>query len=92
MTNTQGLEKLKEFLAANPERSQGWLARTLDVSQPNVSSWLRGINRPGPEYRKALAKIASIPEDSWLTDDERTAVSEAQRRFKRANSPTKPAA
>lgn len=51
--------------------SPGKLGDRLGISQQAVSMWIRGYNRPIPPYRKALVRIAGIPEDDWLTADER---------------------
>jgi len=60
-------------------RTQVWLAGVLRVAQPTISHWLRGSWRPPAEQRKALFKVAGIPEDAWLTDEEILRIEDAAR-------------
>jgi predicted transcriptional regulator len=52
-------------------RTQTAVAKLLGVTQPAVSSWLRGVSRPEPMYRDALQGLAGIPQDSWELASER---------------------
>jgi hypothetical protein len=76
---TQGRQLLTEYLS-EPGRSQTSLARAIGFpeGQTAVSSWVRGIARPGGGYRKALALATGIHEDAWLTDEERQQVERAR--------------
>lgn len=61
-----------------PERvTQTAVAETCDVSQTAVSYWVNGLRRPSPPQRKILQARFGIPEDDWLTDEERAAVAAA---------------
>ncbi len=57
-----------------PGNSQGSLARSLEISQPAVSQWIRGNARPEPHLRIAIELITAIPAADWDTDDERALV------------------
>jgi transcriptional regulator with XRE-family HTH domain len=57
--------------------TQSWLSNVLKVSQPTVSSWMTGKFYPGPEYRPAIRLLFGIPEESWMSDDERLRLAEA---------------
>ena len=48
--------QLKDWLLAGRKfgRSQKWLAKALDTSQPTVYRWLSGENRPDLTYRIAI--------------------------------------
>jgi len=79
-------EVLSAWLAANG-RSQSWLAKTLGIGQPSVSSWCRGANIPEPKFRRALAFMLGedehgqprLPVEAWLTDDERAEQARLER-------------
>lgn len=70
MTETSGRKQLQQYLAADPSRSQNWLARTMGVGQQTVSLWLRGYNRPGYGHMLMLLHVAGILPESWLTQEE----------------------
>jgi transcriptional regulator with XRE-family HTH domain len=70
-TETRGRALLRAFLDEDPARSQRWLAVLLGIEQPSVSAWLRGLSRPEPHLRDALAQIARIPAQEWETPGER---------------------
>lgn len=72
---------LREWLSADESRSQSWLARTLNVSQPSVSAWLTGASRPEAHHREALEALTGIPADEWKTSDERALVLRMRARF-----------
>lgn len=74
IVSTPAQELLKGFLASEKDRTQKWLARTLDVSQSTISTWLRGLCRPPLWHSMALTFLTGIPIDAWLTDEERKAV------------------
>lgn len=66
MLDTEGRKLLAAWLAKDG-RTQTWLAGVLGVKQSTVSHWLRGAWRPPQELKMALARIAGIPVDAWLT-------------------------
>ncbi len=63
---------------AHPGRSQQQLADVISTTQANVSAWVRGIQRPGEEYRAALLHVAGIPVESWRTKEEQARVDRAR--------------
>lgn len=65
---------LRRWIEADRDRSQSSLARLLSVSQPSVSAWLAGPNRPEAHHREALEALTGIPADDWKTSHERALV------------------
>lgn len=62
---------LVKWMRADKSRTQGFVARTLSVSQPAVRAWVRGESRPVWAYREALQRLAGIPPEAWETKKER---------------------
>jgi transcriptional regulator with XRE-family HTH domain len=76
---TRGARLLREWLdAPEAKRSQTDLAKTLGVSQPSVSAWLRGDSRPEDHHREALEIITAIPRGLWRRDAEQDVVERAR--------------
>ena len=71
-----GAELLRRWLDEQ-NLSQTEAAAVLGVTQPAVSQWTRGVSRPDPHLRRAIAAITAIPETSWETADERAQVERA---------------
>jgi plasmid maintenance system antidote protein VapI len=71
MTETPGRQALVAFLESDRQRSQRWLARLLKVGQSCVSLWVRGRCKPDYVHILALSRVAGIPEESWLTEEDR---------------------
>lgn len=65
--NTEGRRRLVSYLERG---SQARLALALSVGQQTVSAWKRGLCRPEPHHRDALARIAGIPVECWYSPDE----------------------
>lgn len=63
-----------ERWAETPGNSQGALARALGISQPSVSSWVRGTSRPEGHLREAIELLIGIPVAWWATDEEHALV------------------
>lgn len=63
-----------ERWAETPGNSQGALARALGISQPSVSSWVRGTSRPEGHLREAIEMLIGIPVAWWATDEEQALV------------------
>ena len=68
---TQGRALLVKWMRADKSRTQGFVARTLSVTQPAVRAWVRGESRPVEAYREALRRLAGIPPEAWETRQER---------------------
>jgi hypothetical protein len=73
VVDTHGKVALAEWLQS-PAHTQGRLAELLEVEQPLVSQWLKGVARPSPPLREALDIVCGIPADSWLSAKERALV------------------
>lgn len=71
---TRGAASLKAFLADHDDWNQAKLAGFLGISQPSVSSWIRGVTRPEPHLREAVEILTGIPAKDWDTDGERALV------------------
>lgn len=72
ITHTPGRRALLAFLAEpTRRRTHRWLATILGVHCGSISEWRRGLGRPSVPHALCLFKIAGIPLDAWLTDDER---------------------
>jgi transcriptional regulator with XRE-family HTH domain len=82
---TPGQRALIDWIAAAPNRSQGSVARALGISQPAVGYWVRGVSRPGPGLREALAALCGIAESDWELESERTQRAEALARIAAAD-------
>ena len=59
----------REWAAANA-LGQEAIGAMFGVAGPSVWGWLSGKNRPDHHFRIAIQRLAEIPADSWLTDDE----------------------
>lgn len=70
------------WLRANG-RSQGDLARALDVTPAAVSKWLRGYQLPPVWVRVALSRITDgdVPASMWMPEDQRERIGAAAARF-----------
>jgi transcriptional regulator with XRE-family HTH domain len=74
VTDTPGRQALQQYLEAEPQRSQNWLARLLGVGQQTVSLWMRGYNRPGYSHMAMIQLVTGITPDMWLTEGERSRI------------------
>lgn len=54
--------------------TQERLARDLSTTQQNVSNWQTGRFRPGPLMRAKIERLYAIPQDAWLSADERESL------------------
>ncbi len=54
--------------------SQSRLAELLGIQQSSVFLWKEGRARPEAHHRTAIANVAGIPQDAWLTTEERDLV------------------
>jgi transcriptional regulator with XRE-family HTH domain len=68
---TEGRALLRKWMRAEKTRSQGFLAKVLDVTQPAVAAWVRGESRPAPQYRDAIFELTGISPEAWETKTER---------------------
>lgn len=68
---TEGQRAFIDWMAADPARSQGSVARALGVSQPAVGYWAKGTSRPQPQFRAALKALCGIEEGAWELAEER---------------------
>lgn len=84
--HTEGAEALTRWLDL-PGHSQAALATELEVSQPAVSAWARGVSRPEPHLRAALQLLTQIPPAAWDKVEERELVARVRARVKRASEP-----
>lgn len=94
-TETEGLKKLRSWIAADEKRNQSALADELKIKQPSVSAWLRGVARPDAHLRTMLEHLTGIPATDWFTDEERAQIRGARakgRRQGRAKGRRAPAA
>ncbi len=62
------------------ESNQTVVAREVGVDPSAVSGWFRRHSRPSPKNRKRIRLRFGIPEEAWLTEDERA----EQARFEQA--------
>lgn len=76
IAQTRGRELLLEWMGKDSKRSQSAIARALGVSQPAVHMWLTGHTVPSSTHRKAIERLAGIPEDDWQTDKEAARLAE----------------
>lgn len=74
---TEGQRALLAWIASDPTRSQGTVARALGVSQPAVGYWCKGTSRPESPKRAALFALCGIPEADWELEEERKQRDEA---------------
>ena len=74
MVDTNGARALAAALDKKTDGSisQSELARRLSVSQASVSGWVTMRTRPESHHRKAIERELGIPEDDWMTLDERS--------------------
>lgn len=91
ITNTRGRVALGEYLASEGAMTQTEIASILDIKQPSISNWLRGLARPEPHLRVALEKLIGIPATDWQTKKEAKSESDALKRIAE-HKPSKPAA
>lgn len=68
---TPGQKALRDWLDADPARSQGAIAKALGVSQPAVGYWVKGTSRPNAGLREALLALCGIPVADWELAEER---------------------
>lgn len=68
---TEGQKLLRAWIAADPGRTQGSVARALKISQPAVGYWVKGTSRPEPMLRAALKVLCGIEESAWELPEER---------------------
>ena len=72
ITDTPGRRALLAFLGEpTRRRTHRWLAGILGVHYGAISEWRRGLGRPSVPNALCLLKLAGIPLDAWLTDEER---------------------
>ena len=57
-------QRLGEWLAAS-DMTQVQLAEAMDVTQPSVSKWIRGKERPRREHAVILERLAQIAVKDW---------------------------
>lgn len=62
-----GAALLREWLAADPTRTQTALGHELGVSQQSVSYWASGDTTPDPEYWPLLEALTGIPGVAFLS-------------------------
>lgn len=68
---TPGRDALVAWMAANPkERTQGYIARVLGVSQPAVGAWVHGRSRPDAHYREPIEQLTGIKPEDWELPEE----------------------
>lgn len=91
ITNTRGRVALGEYLAGDGAMTQTEIASILQVKQPSISNWLRGLARPEPHLRTALERLIGIPASDWQTKKEARDERDALERIAR-HKPSKPAA
>jgi hypothetical protein len=88
MTETPGRDALVAYLEGDPSRSQRWLARLLRVGQSCVSLWVRGRCKPDYVHILALQRVAGIPQEAWLTEEDRAKLTQiSMDAHKLANQP-----
>lgn len=76
--HTPGRALFVEWLEADREnRTKTLVADAIGVSSSAVGQWASGKAVPGHVYRPALRVLTGIPEDAWVTEDERARVQSA---------------
>jgi len=75
-------------MAASPERTGAFIARTVGVSRPSVSAWLAGYSRPKGHLRDLISQLAGIPVEAWTTAAEREHEEQARKRVDAASPST----
>ena len=68
---TRALLALEEWLAADPTRSVAALARVIEIVPPAIFQWRTRRSRPDYPTRTRVRIAIGIPEEHWLTDEER---------------------
>ena len=56
--------RLADWLHEN-EMTQTELAEALEVSQPSVSKWIRGRDKPGRGFAERISYKTGIPVEAW---------------------------
>ena len=77
MSNTDGLRRLREWIAAR-ELSQGEFAAKVKLKQQSVSQILRGVVTPSSGVLHAIEALTGIETEAWLTPEERARVDHAR--------------
>lgn len=88
MQDSVGRQRLKEWLEADPSRSQAKAARALGVKQPSIFAWLNGLYRPQFPQRKAIEALTGIPAQEWDSEEERQKQQETLHRIEAMGEPT----
>ena len=88
MLDTKARITLCAYFEKEGSKSQTWLGEQLGISQPSVSAWLSGRSRPEAHHRRAIERVMAtqsvkVPEDDWMTDDERAVANGTPRRRRR---------
>lgn len=78
MEMTDGAHMLRRILENRPEETQ-LVARTLDVSTQAIWTWKTGSRRPDAYIRDGLLALLSIPQEKWLTAEEKRVLRRARR-------------
>ncbi len=68
---TEGRTRLVAWMGEDPStRTQGFIARKLNISQPAVRAWVKGLSRPEPHFREPLEVLCGIPRAAWELPEE----------------------
>lgn len=70
------------WMAKDPKvRTQAFIARQIDVTQPAVSGWLKGKPRPDRESRALIAALTRgyVAAEDWETSEERRRLQNVER-------------
>lgn len=71
---TAGALAFRALSVRDDRCTQVRLAASLGTSQQNVSNWQTGRFRPGPIFRRKIEALYGIPQDDWMTREERAAL------------------
>ena len=69
--NVKAKARLKEL-----GRTQAWLARAVNASEPAVSLWLKGVHNPNLMKIKRIAELLELSFAELVEEDEMVAVME----------------
>lgn len=68
---TPGALALQTLKVRDPSLKDLAVSQRLGTTQQNVSNWRRGRSRPNAYWRRVIQAHLGIPEDDWMTADER---------------------
>jgi transcriptional regulator with XRE-family HTH domain len=67
------MEKLRTWLTKS-DTTQLEFAKSVGVSQPTVSDWLKGVTLPTAANLRTISRLTSIPIDDLLAETKKTST------------------